>query len=74
MKSDSKDWLYAGLELELMYVTDSDFSSEAIRPHLGKKWMLSDDIAFDLNGGIIIPPESDADETFDLRFGLTVFF
>ena len=72
--SESKDWIYGGVELELMNVTDSDFSSEAIRPHLGKKWMLSDDIAFDLNGGILIPTESGADETFDVRFGLSVFF
>lgn len=72
--ADSKDWLYGGVELELNNVTNSDFSSEMIRPHFGKKWMLSDDVAFDLNGGILIPTESGVDEAFDVRFGLTVFF
>lgn len=71
---ESTEWLYGGVEIEMMNVTDSALSSEAIRPHFGKKWMLSDDVAFDMNGGIIIPTESGADETFDVRFGLSIFF
>lgn len=72
--SESKEWLYGGVELELVNVTDSDFSSETIRPHFGKKWMLSDDVAFDINGGVIIPTDSALDEVFDVRFGLGIFF
>jgi hypothetical protein len=71
---ESKDWCYGGVELELVNVTDSDLSTETIRPHFGKKWMLSDDVAFDINGGIIIPTDSEVDETFDVRFGLGIFF
>ena len=72
--ADSSEWMYAGVELELYNVTNSDASSEMVRPHLGKKWMLSDDVAFDLNGGVNIPTESGLDESFDVRFGLSIFF
>lgn len=72
--AESTEWFYGGVELELWNVTDSDFSSEAIRPHVGKKWMLSEDVAFDLNGGIVIPTESGSEEYFDARFGLSIFF
>ncbi len=72
--TSSTEWLYGGVELELINVTNSDFSTEIIRPHFGKKWMLSDDVAFDLNGGILIPTESGADNEFDARFGLSIFF
>ncbi|MBW3568434.1 MAG: hypothetical protein KY410_10845 [Proteobacteria bacterium] len=55
-------------------MTDNNFSSSAIHPHVGKKWILSEDVAFDLNGGIVIPTESGAEESFDVRFGLSIFF
>lgn len=70
----SEEWLYGGVEIELYNLTDSDLSGEAVRPHFGKKWMLSDDVAFDLNGGVVISTDSDVDPTFDARFGLTIFF
>ncbi|HEX7047427.1 MAG TPA: hypothetical protein VF275_07635 [Gammaproteobacteria bacterium] len=72
--SESKEWCYGGVSLDLRNVTDSDASSEWIRPHFGKKWMLSEDVAFDLNGGVNIPTDSDIDARFDVRFGLSIFY
>lgn len=72
--SDSTEWLYGGVELELVDVTNSDTSMETIRPHFGKKWMLSDDVVFDVNGGVVVPTDSDLDASFDVRFGLGIFF
>jgi len=72
--SESSKWWYAGVDLDL---TDLEEAGDTIqlRPHVGHKWMLSDDVSFDLNIGIDIDAdESDNDPVFDAQWGITVFF
>lgn len=70
----SEKWWYAGVDLD---ITDVEEASDTIqlRPHFGHKWMLSDDVSFDINLGIDVDAdESDNDPVFDAQWGITVFF
>jgi hypothetical protein len=71
----SQKWWYAGIDLDIRDVTNDAGDNIWLRPHFGHKWMLSDDISFDVNVGLDI----DADETdngpyADVQWGITVFF
>lgn len=72
--TQSQEWWYAGVDLDIDSVEDaSDYIQ--LRPHFGHKWMLSDDISFDVNVGLDIDADnSDADPIFDAQWGITVFF
>lgn len=70
----AEKWWYAGVDLD---ITDVEEASDSIqlRPHFGHKWMLSDDVSFDINLGLDIDAdESDNDPAFDAQWGITVFF
>lgn len=67
-------WWFAGVDLD---IADAEEAGDSIylRPHFGRKWMLSDDIAFDIDAGVSIDADdSDNDEVLNVQFGLTVFF
>lgn len=70
----SEKWWYAGVDLDITDLEEAG-DSLVLRPHAGHKWMLSEDVSFDLNLGIAIDvDESDNDPVFDAQWGITVFF
>lgn len=72
--SASEKWWYAGVDLDITDVEEAG-DSLVLRPHFGHKWMLSDDVSFDINLGLDIDAdESDNDPAFDAQWGITVFF
>lgn len=71
---NQKSWWFAGVDLD---IADAEEASDTLylRPHFGHKWMLSEDVAFDLDAGVSVDvDESDNDPTIGLRMGLTIFF
>lgn len=70
----SEKWWYAGVDLDIADLEEAG-DTLYLRPHFGHKWMLSDDVSFDINAGINIDAdESDNDPVFDAMWGITVFF
>ena len=70
----SQKWWYAGVDLDIGDVEEAG-DSLWLRPHVGHKWMLTDDVAFDLDAGVRLDLDnSDNDPTIAARWGITVFF
>lgn len=71
---EQKDWWFAGADLMLQDVEEAG-DTIVLRPHFGHKWMLSDDVAFDLEAGVSFDVDnSDNDPILDVAVGLTIFF
>lgn len=86
MDNGDKNWWYFGVDLEFPMADDNFAKPTYLRPHVGHKWMLSDDIAFDINLGYGEPiqdaeievlgttVEYDPGYDLDLQFGFSIFF
>jgi len=70
-----RDWWYGGVELDLWNVTSDDDQPMTLRPHLGQKYMLSDDVAFDWNIGYQMDlSDVELEDVVNVQFGLSIFF
>ena len=72
--SELNKWWYAGVDLDIGDLEESG-DTLWLHPHVGHKWMLTDEVSFDLNGGLNIDLDnSDTDPTLVAQWGITVFF
>lgn len=68
VSAEDTSWLYAGLEV-------GDFGVRTYRPHVGWKLMLTESVAFDVNGGISHRRGNWGNSNdVDARFGFSIIF